>query len=109
LYGRGLFLYRKDLLMKFPKKFMGSTHFGDDIEANTALSKYLIDNTVTFYNNKGAAILFDGYTGIHAGSNAHTGERLAVQIAFMKSKETPTSGYYSRIKQKAKSVINKRS
>jgi ectoine hydroxylase-related dioxygenase (phytanoyl-CoA dioxygenase family) len=82
LYGRGFFLYRKDLLLKFPHPFIGSTHFGDDLTENSFLSKFLIANTVTFEREKGTAVLFDGFKGIHSGGNAFDGERLAVQVAF---------------------------
>ncbi len=83
LYGRGLFLYRKDLLMKFPVSFMGTTHFGDDLAENSDLSRYLLANTIVFTKPKGTVVLFDGFRGIHAGGNADTGERLAVQVAFI--------------------------
>lgn len=86
LYGRGLFLYRKDFLLKFPECFMGSTHFGDDVIDGSDLSHYLLNNTTTFTRKKGSAVLFDGFSGIHAGGNAFTGERLAIQVAFKRKK-----------------------
>jgi hypothetical protein len=90
LYGRGLFLYRKDLLMKMPYCIIGSTHFGDDLIEGSELSSYLLNHTVVFKRKKGTVVLFDGYKGIHAGGNAHTGERLAIQVAFRRSKSTKT-------------------
>jgi hypothetical protein len=110
LYGRGLFLYRKDLLLKFPEAFMTSTHFGDDLEEGSALSNFLLDNTVTFERKKGTAVLFDGYNVIHAGGNADKGERLAVQIAFKRDRSfnTPVSvPLKQRIKGLIKSFLKK--
>ena len=107
LYGRGLFLYRKDLLMKFPISFMGTTHFGDDIIEDSSLSKYLLDNTVTFKKKRGTAILFDGFRGIHAGGNATKGERLAVQVAFMRKKSfPPPPSFTHRLMNEYKKISN---
>lgn len=108
LYGRGLFLYRKDLLMKFPFCFMGTTHFGDDLIENSPLSNYLLDNTITFNRKKGAVILFDGFKGIHSGGNAIRGERLAVQVAFRRNKSTYTPWTLTqKVKYKIKSFLPK--
>ena len=106
LYGRGLFVKRKDLLMKFPQVFIGSTHFGDDLIEGSPLSDYLLQNTEVFYAEKGTAVLFDGFLGIHAGSNAAKGERLAVQVAFRRagSMEEPTS-LLTKIKGRIKSKL----
>lgn len=86
LYGRGLMLYRKDLFMKFPNSFIGSTHFGDDLISPSDLAEYLISNTVEFRRLKGSVIIFDGYLGVHAGGNPISGERLAIQVAFRKKR-----------------------
>ncbi len=106
LYGRGLFLYRKDLLMKFPASIRGTTHFGDDLIENSLLSKYLLENTITFTKKKGTAVLFDGFKGVHAGGNAADGERLAVQVAFRrKSSPAQKNTEQNRIVRKLKSLI----
>jgi len=107
LYGRGLFLYRKDLLMKFPNCFMGTTHFGDDLIDNSSLSNHLIDNTVTFTRSKGTAVLFDGFSGIHAGGNADKGERLAVQVAFRRKKSMDAElSMIQKVKKNIKEFIS---
>ena len=106
LYGRGLFLYRKDLLMKMPYCIIGSTHFGDDLIDGSELSKYLLDHTIIFKRKKGTVVLFDGFRGIHAGGNADSGERLAIQVGFRrkKSTETPLMNI-QRIKYFAKYIL----
>jgi hypothetical protein len=86
LYNRNAFTYRRDLLMQFPKAFLGSTHFGDDLVEGSDLSDYLLKNTVTFLGAAGKCIVFDRYLGVHAGGNPKSGERLAVQVGFIQKK-----------------------
>jgi hypothetical protein len=105
LYGRGIFLYRKDLFMKFPRPFMGSTHFGDDLIEGDHLANYLLENTTTFTRKSGTAVLFDGYKTIHAGGNSKDGERLAIQVAFRRSKSFKKKiTLFDKLKYKLKSI-----
>lgn len=83
-YCRNLFSHGRSLLMQFPSCFIGSTHFGDDLVEGSSLSRYLLDNTVVFTRPAGSCILFDGFLGVHAGGNPLSGERLAVQIGFVR-------------------------
>ena len=82
LFGRGLYIYRKDLLMKLPSILIGATHFGDDLVEGSLLYNYILDNLVTFKSRKGTCVLFDGFRSLHVGGNPISGERLAVQVAF---------------------------
>jgi len=83
LYNRNAFTLKRDLLIQFPKAFLGSTHFGDDLIEGSDLSSYLIKNTVSFLGKAGKCIVFDGYLGVHAGGNPSSGERLAVQVGYI--------------------------
>ncbi|MBU3676261.1 MAG: hypothetical protein FGM54_03640 [Chitinophagaceae bacterium] len=85
-FRRNAFTHNRALLMQLPHAFLGSTHFGDDLVENSALSRYLLDNTVVFTRPAGAGIVFDGYLGVHAGGNPISGERLAVQVGFIQKK-----------------------
>lgn len=87
-FKRNAFTHNRALLMQLPHAFLGSTHFGDDLVDDSALSKYLLDNTVVFTRKAGAGIVFDGYLGVHAGGNPLSGERLAVQVGFIQKKPT---------------------
>lgn len=108
LYGRGVFLYGKDLLMQFPYCLIGTTHFGDDLIEESSLANYLLENTITFTRKKGTVVLFDGFRGIHAGGNAFEGERLAVQVAFRRNKSISGSASgIDRMKAYIKQLINK--
>jgi len=72
--------HRRDLLT-LPSAFRGTTHFGDDIVDESALSHRLLAAEETFLGPPGTLIVFDGSAGIHRGSQVESGERWAVQIA----------------------------
>lgn len=81
-FNQNLFRNGRSLLMQFPACFIGSTHFGDHLIEGSDLSRYLLENTITFTRSAGSCIVFDGFLGVHAGGNPLSGERLAVQIGF---------------------------
>ncbi|NOS81160.1 MAG: hypothetical protein HOP32_06205 [Nitrospira sp.] len=71
----------RQYLMNLPALLRGSTHFGDDVLDDSALSSLLLKDEVVFTGPAGTLVLFDGSKGIHRGSQVTRGERWAVQIA----------------------------
>jgi hypothetical protein len=71
----------RQYLMNLPALLRGSTHFGDDVLDDSALSSSLLEDEVVFTGPAGTLVLFDGSKGIHRGSQVTRGERWAVQIA----------------------------
>ena len=71
----------RQYLMNLPALLRGSTHFGDDVQDDSALSSSLLEDEVVFTGPAGTLVLFDGSKGIHRGSQVTRGERWAVQIA----------------------------
>lgn len=71
--------YRSDQLA-LPAGLRGSTHFGDDVEDGSELSRSLLAAEEVFTGPAGTFVLFDGSRGIHRGSLATQGDRWAVQI-----------------------------
>ena len=67
-------------LMKLPAMLRGSTHFGDDVLDESALSSHLLAAEKPFVGEAGTMVLFDGSSGIHRGSLVKRGHRWAVQI-----------------------------
>lgn len=72
--------YRRNL-MALPAPLRGTTHFGDDILDQSALSSLLLSEEVTFTGPAGTLLVFDGSAGVHRGGQVTRGERWAVQIA----------------------------
>ena len=87
--------YRKNL-MTLPPLLRGSTHFGDDILDNSALSSSLLSGEVGFTSPAGMFLLFDGSAGIHRGGQVVRGERWAIQIA-MKAIRKPKTSFQSAV------------
>lgn len=101
-FNQNLFKYGRSLLMQFPACFIGSTHFGDHLIEGSDLSRYLLDNTVVFTRSAGSCIVFDGFLGVHAGGNPLSGERLAVQIGFVRRRSFREKAYKSTERNVAK-------
>lgn len=71
--------YRADQLA-LPASLRGSTHFGDDVQDDSELSRFLLNREELFTGPAGCVVLFDGSRGIHRGALATAGVRWAVQI-----------------------------
>lgn len=67
-------------LLCMPKRFQGSSHFGDDIVDGSGLSEFLLKNEVEIRDESPTCVLFDGAHGIHRGALIRTGERVALQL-----------------------------
>jgi hypothetical protein len=70
------------IFMELPPAFQGSSHFGDDILADTSLAEELARREIKFLGGDAEAIIFDGSRSLHRGSLVKEGERLALQIIF---------------------------
>jgi hypothetical protein len=90
----------REILMSFPKGFVGTSHFGDDIMNDSAESRRLISQEFTLLSEKGDLIAFDGGRGIHRGSNILLGERLAAQLIFMPKQNNAANSFASQILNK---------
>lgn len=101
-YYRPLFKSSRDILMKFPASFRGTTHFGDDLIDGGVRSETLLEKEFQLEGEVGTGVIFDGYRGIHRGSNVDSGERLALQIAYIDKSKIGMTG---RVKKKIRSFL----
>ena len=105
-FKNNIFTARADILSQFPDAFVGSTHFGDFLQRNSDTTKFLLDESVVFTRKRGTLIIFDGGMGVHAGGNAHGGERLAIQIGYRK-KLTTKRDILKQTKELARKIKHK--
>lgn len=70
------------IFMELPRQFQGSSHFGDDILAGSALADSLAKQEVPYLSQGGQALVFDGPHLLHRGSLVMNGERMALQVVY---------------------------
>ena len=86
----GNYYYRTRFLSKefladarsVPPILLGVSHFGDDIEPNTALHRHLTEHEVSVLSAEGNCLVFDGSRLIHRGGMVSSGSRTVVQVGF---------------------------
>ena len=71
------------IFMQLPAAFQGSSHFGDDVLADSPIAGRLLPQEHTFLSgDRGQIMVFDGGRTLHRGSLVRRGERVALQVAF---------------------------
>lgn len=77
----------RNIFMQLPQAFRGSSHFGDDILANTALAESLAQQETRYLSQKEQALVFDGPHLLHRGSLVRNGERMSLQVIYRNRNE----------------------
>jgi hypothetical protein len=97
---------RRADIVAMPQFLRGSTHFGDDVEDGSQLSKMLLEAEHSFVSPAGTFVLFDGSRGIHRGGQVEPGGvRWAMQVGFRLRKAEPqVRGPKQRLKDQASYV-----
>jgi hypothetical protein len=71
------------IFMQLPAAFQGSSHFGDDVLADSPIAGRLLPQEHAFLSgSQGQIMVFDGGRTLHRGSLVRHGERVAMQVAF---------------------------
>jgi hypothetical protein len=73
----------RELFAKLPFSLRGTSHFGDDIVANTKLSEQLLADEVTFLSKNENCVTFIGGQSVHRGSQVDSGYRVNLQLAWV--------------------------
>jgi hypothetical protein len=75
------------IFMELPPALRGSSHFGDDILADTELASTLKSLEVPYLSDGGQTMVFDGPRLLHRGSLVGSGERLSLQVIYRNRNE----------------------
>jgi hypothetical protein len=70
------------VFMEMPRQFQGSSHFGDDVLADSGLAKTLGAIEQPFISQGAQTLVFDGPRLLHRGSLVRSGERMALQVVY---------------------------
>ena len=77
----------RHIFMELPRAFRGSSHFGDDILAGSALAAQLEPLERPYLSEGGQTLVFDGPHLLHRGSLVRSGERLSLQVIYRNRNE----------------------
>jgi hypothetical protein len=74
----------RKIFMQLPRAFQGTSHFGDDVVADSDLARDLAAREFKFLcARRGRVLVFDGGRTLHRGSLVAAGDRLALQVGFV--------------------------
>jgi len=89
----------REQFLKLPRPLRGTSHFGDDVLADSELSRWLLERETAVTSEMANCAAFIGADGIHRGGCVREGRRWALQLGLRK-----TPPLHRRVERQAKAA-----